>query len=239
MTENDLLPDPETDAEAFRRLQSRLKAMYERVFPDRLQPRSVLVVPSLTLDQEVLEKVSGVHHYEERFLCMLLLLRMPQTRVVYVTSEPVADSIIDYYLHLLPGIPYQHARRRLTLLSCHDHSSRSLTEKILDRPRLLHRIETALGDRETAHMTCFNVTPFERRLSAVLDIPVYGCDPDLLHLGSKSGGRKLFKQAGLAVAEGFEDLADEHDVARALAELKENRSRSRPGRRQTQRGLFR
>jgi hypothetical protein len=25
--------------------------------------------------------------------------------VIYVTSTPISDTIIDYYLHLLPGIP--------------------------------------------------------------------------------------------------------------------------------------
>jgi hypothetical protein len=55
-------------------------------------------------------------------LCLLLLLRMPRTRVIYVTSTPISESIIDYYLHLLPGVPGLHARRRLTLVSCNDAS---------------------------------------------------------------------------------------------------------------------
>ena len=55
-------------------------------------------------------KISGVNHYEERMLCMLMLLRLPYTQIVYVTSQPVDPVIIDYYLHLLPGIPSNHAR---------------------------------------------------------------------------------------------------------------------------------
>lgn len=208
------------EVETFGALQTRLRDIFERVFPDRQHPRTVLVVPSMTLDSEVLSKVSGVHHYEERMLCMLLLLRMPRTRVIYVTSEPIADCIIDYYLHLLPGIPHQHARDRLTMLACHDGSDHALTSKILNRPRLLARIDAALGDKSLAHMMCFNVTAQERRLAAGLGIPIYGCDPALQHLGSKSGSRKLFREAGLLLAEGFEDLADENDIAGALAELK-------------------
>ena len=38
-------------------------------------------------------------------LCMLLLLRLPCTRVVFVTSQPVAESTIGYYLGLLAGLP--------------------------------------------------------------------------------------------------------------------------------------
>ena len=40
--------------------------------------------------------------------------------IVFVTSVPINPVIVDYYLNLLPGIPHQHARRRLVLLSAHD-----------------------------------------------------------------------------------------------------------------------
>src|ERR1035438_41198 len=119
----------------FKQLQQQLSVQYSSVFPDRLAAKSVVIVPSLTLDQEILAKIDGVMYYEERLLCLLMLLRMPNTHVVYVTSMPVHNIIMDYYLHLLPGITNYHARQRLTSLSCFDASSRSLTEKILERPR--------------------------------------------------------------------------------------------------------
>ncbi len=219
--------DLQREREAFRRLQADLPEMFETVFPDRLHPRTVLIVPSLTLDADVLSKIAGAHHYEERMLCLLLLLRLPRTRVIYVTSEHISEAIIDYFLHLLPGIPHQHARDRLTLLSCHDASSRPLTQKILDRPRLLGRIADTLGDRSLAHMVCFNVSPLERTLAVRLGIPIYGCDPDLLTLGSKSGGRALFRDAGVLIPDGFENLRDEHDMSEALADLRVRNPRLR------------
>lgn len=209
-----------SEADAFRRLQSRLADLYERVFPDPLLPRTVLILPSLSLDAGVLARIAGVPYYEERMLCLLMLLRMPATRVIFVTSLPVADETIDYYLHLLEGIPHRHARERLTLLSCRDASLEPLSAKILSRPRLLERIRAAIGDPALAHMTCFNVTPLERRLAVELGIPIYGCDPDLVSLGSKSGGRRIFREAGIAMPDGLEDLRTEADIVRALVELK-------------------
>ncbi|MDQ3846639.1 MAG: hypothetical protein M3342_21900, partial [Bacteroidota bacterium] len=50
--------------------------------------KTVIIIPSLTLDQEILEKISGINYYEERMLCLLMLLRMPQTHVIYITSMP-------------------------------------------------------------------------------------------------------------------------------------------------------
>ncbi len=82
----------------------------------------------------------------ERLLFLLIRLRNPRAHVVYVTSQPVHPLILDYYLHLLAGVPASHARARLTMLSTYDASPRSLTQKILERPRLIERIRSRKGD---------------------------------------------------------------------------------------------
>jgi hypothetical protein len=69
-------------------------------------------------------------------------------------------------------------------------------------------------------MACFNVTPLERTLAIQLDVPIYGCDPDLFELGNKTNSRKIFKECGLMVPDGFEDLHTEEDITKALYELK-------------------
>src|SRR5919199_115988 len=134
------------ELERFAALQEKLEPLARRVTSDPRAPQTVVVVPSLTLDIEELAKIPGAHHYEERMLCMLMLLRLPRTRVIYVTSQHIATAIVDYYLHLLPGIPLRHARSRMTLLACHDASDIPLTQKILDRPRLMERIRRAIAD---------------------------------------------------------------------------------------------
>ena len=207
-------------ARLFQTLQERLALQYREIFPDPSKPRTVVVIPSLSMDAEVLSRVAGVEHYEERMLCMLMLLRMPRTQVLFLSGAPIAPAIIDYYLHLLPGIPGFHARRRLTLLTTHDTSPIPLTQKILDRPRLVRQVRAAMGDPLQAHMTCFNVTALERRLALALDIPIYGCDPALADLGSKSGSREVFREAGLDFPDGFERLRDAEDVLSALSDLK-------------------
>lgn len=205
----------------FERLQEKLTSQFQSVFPDAHVPRTVVVIPSLSLDREELTKISGVHYYEERMLCMLMLLRMPRTKVVYVTSQPIHPTIIDYYLNLLPGIPFSHARKRLTLLSCHDASSIPLTQKILERPRLLHRIRSVTSRSHAAHMTCFNATRLERTLALRLNIPLYAADPAKLFLGTKSGSRAMFREAGIQMPDGYENLRDMNDVVEALANLKQ------------------
>jgi len=201
-------------------LQQRLTAQFRDLFTDDLAPRTVVILPSLTLDEDILGKVEGAIHYEQRLLCLLFLLRFPHTHVVYLTSEPIPTAIVDYYLHLLPGVPHGHARRRLALLSCYDGTARSLTDKILQRPRLMARITAAIPDINAAHITCFNVTERERELALRLELPIYGCDPSLTALGTKSGSRALFRATGVLTPDGAEGLASASDIVEALAELR-------------------
>ena len=213
-------PGSAEELAAYQRLQARLPDLFRRVFADPLEPRTVVIVPGLTMDQDVLAKVLGGLHYEERQLAMLMLLRLPNTRVVFVSSTPIERPIVDYYLGLLPGITREEARQRLVLLSASDASAATLTQKILERPRLLERIRDAMGDPALAHLSCFNVTALERTLAVRLGIPLYGCDPSLQHLGGKSGSRAAFREAGVPLPDGREDLRSVEDVVEALAELK-------------------
>ena len=208
------------EKQQFMEIQKKLAPIYRDIFPDRVAPRTVIIIPSLSLDIETLSKVTGAHHYEERMLCLLILLRMPRTKLIFVTSQPIHEAIIDYYLHLLPGIPSLHARRRLMLFACHDASPIPLTQKILERPRLIKRIQEQIDNPDTTHITCFTSTPLERTLAVRLGVPLYACDPDLTDIGSKSSSREIFKEAGVDLPDGLEHLRDQQDVFKGLAVLK-------------------
>jgi len=205
----------------FEKIQQGLSNQFELFFPDNLAHKTIVVIPSLTLDQEVLAKITGALHYEERMLCLLMLLRMPRAHVIYVSSTPVDPVIIDYYLHLLPGITGYHARERLTLLSCYDGSAVSLTQKILQRPRLIERIKQSIPAGHVAHIACFNTTAYERTLAVRLGLPIYGCDPLLFYPGTKSGGRKIFLKAGVPLPAGTGDLKTYDEIVHAVATLKD------------------
>ena len=97
-------------------------------------------------------------------------------------------------------------------------SAQSLTEKILSRAALVERIGRN-PDPMSAHMTAST----SRRTSArwrCAGIPIYGCDPSLVHLGSKSGSRETFRRAGVPLPDGHERLRDANDIVHALADLK-------------------
>jgi hypothetical protein len=202
----------------FQQLQKTLGDRWQSTDNFDTQERHVVVVPSLSLDQEELLKIEGVNHYEERLLFSLIRLRNPKTRMVYVTSQPLHPSIVDYYLELLPGIPSSHARDRLTLFSAYDGSRKPLSQKLLERPRLLERMRNVIKP-ERAYMTCYNSTLWERDLSLALGIPLLALDPDLLHWGTKSGSREIFSRAGIPHPIGSDLVFDEQALALATAEV--------------------
>lgn len=223
------IPSPGSREEdvAYARIQARFPEIYRDIFSDPKAPRTVVVVPSMSLDERELTKIEGVIHYEERMLCLLMLLRLPRTQMIYLTSTPLDPAVIDYYLHLLPGIPGAHANDRLHLITANDRSLKPLSKKILDRPELLEELRRAIQFPAAAHMACFNTTGYEKTLAVQLDIPIYGCDPELAYLGNKTMSRKIFKQVGLDVADGFEDLRDESDIVEALVALSERNPHTR------------
>src|SRR5437868_6651544 len=123
----------------FDELQRRLVPLWRSIQTMTPDEQTIVVVPSLTLEDAGWPS-SVLQAYEERFLFLLLLLRQPRARLVYASSQAINPSIVDYYLDLLPGVIPSHARRRLFLVSPLDGSSRPLSEKLLERPRLLDRI---------------------------------------------------------------------------------------------------
>ncbi|MBD2256431.1 peptide ligase PGM1-related protein [Pseudanabaena sp. FACHB-2040] len=210
---------PELDqATRFRQLQTQLRQRWLPADDFDDQERQILVVPSLSMDQEELQKIAGVHYYEERLLFSLIRLRNPNTRLVYVTSQPLHPSIVDYYLELLPGIPSSHARNRLELFAAYDASKKPLSQKLLDRPRLLEKIRKTLNP-EQAYMVCYNSTELERQLALALDIPLLALDPDLLYWGTKSGSREIFAACGIPHPDGSELVHTQEDLAQAISDV--------------------
>lgn len=205
------------DIEGFQQLQSQLRDRWETVELFDRSSCDILVIPSLSLDQRELKKIEGVHHYEERLLFSLIRLRNPQTRLIYVTSQPLHPSIIDYYLQLLPGIPFSHARDRLLLFSTYDSSLKPLSQKVLERPRLVERIRRALCPG--AYMICFNSTPLERDLSLQLNVPLYALDPKLLPWGTKAGSRRIFAECEIPHPDGSDEVWNSEDLAEAAVQL--------------------
>ena len=203
--------------ERFKEQQARLLELGPRGLSE-LEEGTIVVLPSITFPPGELRKIIGIQHYEERLLFMLLLLRRPGLRIVYVTSTRVDDPIVEYYLRFVPDP--ESARRRLYVLSLWAPEPRAMTEKLLERPDAIDRLRSLTADKPPAYILPFNVTPSERELSVQIGAPVFGAHPDLTPLGSKSGSRRVAQEAGVPVLPGAEDLRSVEEVERAIAAIR-------------------
>jgi len=208
--------------EAYDALQERMPQVWEVMRLDR-PGESAVVVPSISLERTTAGSGTLMQAMEERALFLLLLLRQPLLTLVYVTSSPIEEEIVDYYLGLLPGIIPSHARRRLRLVSVGDASPRPLSAKLLERPRVLREIRELVPDRSLSHLIPYTTTELERDVALTLGIPVYGSDPRLSPFGSKSGCRRLFDEVGVRAPVGAEDLNTLDDLVDAVTAMRVRR----------------
>ena len=209
--------DPHDQA-AYDALQARLVPLWTSLARLNTDEQTIVVVPNADVDVEL--SPSELQAYEERFLFLLLLLRQPRARMVYVTGQTINPDIVDYYLDLMPGVMASHVRRRLVLLSPMEATFRPLSRKVLERPRLIEAIRSHVADPSRAHLISFMTTWDDRELAMRLDIPLYGADPKDAYLGTKSMGRELFAEAGVAHPVGREHLRSRGDVMRAITGLR-------------------
>ncbi|HVL07271.1 MAG TPA: peptide ligase PGM1-related protein [Acidimicrobiales bacterium] len=172
-------------------------------------------MPSISFPPAELAKITAVGFYEERMLFLLLLLRSPDLRIVFVTSMPVDPATVDYYLRFVPD---GSARERLTMVDAGDPSIGSLSDKVLAQPALVARLRELVPEGST--MLPFNVTPAEAGLAVALGVTVCGAPAHLARLGSKSGARKVAMKAGVPRAEGAESLFSLEAVAAAISAIR-------------------
>jgi hypothetical protein len=183
---------------------------------------SVVVVPSISIEGPSGRSGTIMQAMEERALFLLLLLRQPRLRMIYVTSQPVSEAIVQYYLGLLPGVIPSQARARLTLVPVGDASPESLSAKLLARPRLMREIRDMIPNAARSHLIPYNTTHLERDVALSLGIPMYGADPRLADLGSKTGCRRMFEELDVPCPVGAEDL---HTVDEIVAGVQSMRVR--------------
>ena len=224
MAGSDVVPaprpgDPDT---AFAALQARLRPFDSTDDPAHAEERTVLAIPSLNFDRELLDRhATDIPALEERCLCVAFALRRPRVRVVAVTSLPVDAEIVDYYLRLMPDA--EDARGRIHLLSPDDPSPRPLARKILERPELVDGLRALVSGRAGAFIMPFNVRELERDLALELDVPIYGADSRFGSYGIKTGCRRVFESAGVSHPLGTNGLRGVADLAEALTALRQER----------------
>jgi hypothetical protein len=204
--------------ESFEDLQKQFGGRFAQMGFGAIESGTMVVLPSITFPTVELRKITGIVFYEERLLCLALLLRNENLRVVYVTSMPIDPAIVDYYLRWLPDVP--SARKRLTFVELNDPEPGALAEKLRSNPDVLDAIKQHVGDTTDTFIVPFNMTSVERWVAENIGAPVYGINPEQVALGTKTGSRLIAREAGVPVLPGAEDLRSAAEVEKAIIELR-------------------
>lgn len=217
------MTDPRTVAQ-FRELQQKFKMLWPTLtVRSQPLPRTVVIVHSINIDlpPHLLPVVSA---YEERYLALvLLLLRQPAGRIIHVTSQPLLPQLAQYYFELMPKLIRPSSWDRFVNVSVSDGGPATLTDKLLARPLTIERIRRMVPDPDWAYIVPFSVGPRERELAVRLGIPIYGTDPDLSWMGTKSGSRRMFAEAGVPHPAGVEEVHTIGDIVDAIASVRARR----------------
>lgn len=208
-------------AARFQELQrERLERAWRADLPGSTEPHVVVALPSYSVERSVYEHYRDrVGPLEHRYLYAVLRSKDPGTRTIYLSSEPVDAEVVDGYLALAPPEAHDTIRRNSLLLSPDDPSPRPLAEKVLDSPAVLDAVKRFVGD-DPALIEPWNVTEAERDFAVALDIPINGTDPSLRGLATKSAGRRLFREAGVPLPAGIEDVTAPDEVVAAITAMR-------------------
>jgi hypothetical protein len=206
----------------WRRLQAAFLSAVGDTSPLEISSGTMVVIPSLTVPEDERKELIGVQSYEERLLFLLLTLRRPDKRLVFVSAADIAPEVIDYYLNLIPH--RGPIRERLTLVSVGDTSQQALTTKILEHQEVVTSLRNIIQAHGNAFLFPFNVTSKEEELAARLGIPIYGIPSRAAHFGEKSDGRRVARAACVPVVDGVEDIRTPDDILAAFTRLCEKDS---------------
>ncbi|HEX6758149.1 MAG TPA: peptide ligase PGM1-related protein, partial [Propionibacteriaceae bacterium] len=152
----------------------------------------------------------------------LMLHRIEACELVFLTCQAPGRRVLDYYASLVPWGRRGSTRARFRLAVVPDDSPRPIAAKLLDRPDIIGALRASFAGRP-AFIEPWNVTEREVEVAERLQVPIDGTAPDLWHLGFKSAGRRLFREAGVPLPAGREDVRTVNGMAVAAAEIREQR----------------
>jgi hypothetical protein len=200
---------------SFDELQAGLGAALAANRPGATVPHAVVAMASHSVNESMLSHYGDrVFALEHRFLASgLMTHRLPYASWLYLSSVRPTDPVVDYLRRLGPDQIGFAARTRLVELD--DTRPLSMARKLLDQPQLLESLRLELA-RRVAVIEPWNVTDVEVAVAEALQLPVNGADPKLRHLGHKSAGRRLFRQAGAPVPAGLEGIRTPDDLTAAV-----------------------
>lgn len=208
----------------FKELQQRLGPAWRVNRPGERVEHVLVALPSFSVGESLLSHYADrIPALEHRYLlASFLLQRIDRCEMVFISTTPPGEEILEYYRSLVRPERREAMERRFHHVAVPDRSARAVATKLLDRPEILDQVRARIGDRP-AFIEPWNVTDAEVAVATRLEVPIYGTDPKLWPLGYKSSGRRLFREAAVPLPAGREDVRTVEDVVSAIEAIRAER----------------
>ncbi|CAF4056524.1 unnamed protein product [Rotaria sp. Silwood2] len=220
--------------EFFQKQQNELRQNWAQLSSHR---RTIVHVPSLGLTESIRKTLTNLPLKENYQIGRLCELEDPNIDVIYVSPMPVNDELLQYYNRLISlralveqgseqPIPStsNNVNERFVIVvpeALHRFSGHNMCLATLLKysPKALKQIKTLIKDRSAYLVTGVSHID-DLYISEYLDIPMYGCEPEVSYLYStKSGSKRIFKSSNVPMPFGEYDIYNQKRLLESLAHL--------------------
>lgn len=205
----------------FDELQLTLHSALDANQPGSGIEHAVIAIASYSVGESLLSHYADrLPALEHRYLvAMLILGRIANCRLAFVSCQAPEQAVVDYYTSLMPPAQRDSVSKRLLLITVPDPRPRPIAAKLLDREDLLDSLQSFIGSAPS-FIEAWNVTADEVAVAERLGVPINGTAPALRTMAFKSAGRRLFARAGVPTPLGHEDVHTVDEVVTAIEDIR-------------------
>lgn len=185
--------------------------------------RVIIHLPSLSLQSYQRENMFNFPLRQNSQMSRLCGVKDPNVHVLYISPYELNTDIHHYYLKLLEVGGVTDAMDRIKVMVPENYTRFpehfSLAKLALYSPKLIKKIRQFIRGRP-ACIVPMELGPEDLQLAVELNLPLMSAEPDVANLfSSKSGAKRIFQAAHIAVPPGAHDVYDEEDFYNYFAKL--------------------
>ncbi|CAF2899332.1 unnamed protein product [Rotaria sp. Silwood2] len=220
--------------DVFKTKQNELRRKWSSISTNR---RVIVHIPSLGLSHRIRRKLNNLPVRENYQIGRLCDLDDSNVDIIYVSPMSINEEILQYYNKLMnlrssieqnteqgsSSTVLNTSERFMIVVPEALHSfpmhNMCLATLLKYSPRALKRIKNLIKGRDAYIVTGVSHAD-DLYIAEYLDIPIFGCEPEVSYLYStKSGSKRIFEASKVPVPFGEYDIYNQQHLLESLAQL--------------------